>query len=91
MSRLTQDLAAALRLWSIALLLAAALAGLYGMALGCCLLLWHLAGIDSFGRSYTAPLSQDGPGLRRMLLRRPFSALKLRDALLKTIDRRRRK
>ncbi len=85
----SQDLAAALRLWSIALLLAAALAGLYGMALGCCLLLWHLAGIDSFGRSYTAPLSEDGPGLRRMLLRRPLAARKLRDALLETTDRRR--
>ena len=87
----SQDLSAALRLWSLGLLIAGALAGLYGVALGCCLLLWHLAGIDSFGRSYTAPLSEDGPGLRRMLLRRPFSALKLRDVLLKTIDRRRRK
>lgn len=87
----SQDLAAALRLWSLGLLLAGALAGLYGVALGCCLLFWHLAGIDSFGRSYTAPLSEDGPGLRRLLLRRPFSALQLRDALLHTLDRRRRK
>ena len=87
----SQDLAAALRLWSLALLLAGAFAGLYGVALGCCLLLWHLAGIDNFSRSYTAPLSEDGPGLRRLLLRRPFSALKLRDRLLNTPDRRRRK
>ena len=87
----SQDLSAALRLWSLGLLIAGALAGLYGVALGCCLLIWHLAGIDSFGRSYTAPLSEDGPGLSRMLLRRPFSALKFRDVLLKTIDRRRRK
>ena len=85
----SQDLAAALRLWSMALLLAAALAGLFGVALGGCLLLWHLAGIDSFGRSYTAPLSEDGPGLRRALLRRPMAARKWRDALLKTPDRRR--
>ena len=87
----SQDLAAALRLWSLGLLLAGALAGLYGISLGCCLLLWHLAGIDSFNRSYTAPLSEDGPGLRRLLLRRPFNAVKLRDALLNTLDRRRRK
>ncbi len=86
----SQDLAAALRLWSLGLLLAGALAGLYGIALGCCLLLWRLAGIDSFGRSYTAPLSEDGPGLRRILLRRPFSALRLRDPLLNCPDRRRR-
>ncbi|MGX8692412.1 MAG: spore germination protein [Clostridia bacterium] len=86
----SQDLAAALRLWSLGLLLAGALAGLYGVALGCCLLLWQLAGIDSFGRSYTAPLSEDGPGLRRLLLRRPFSSIRLRDSLLNTPDRRRR-
>lgn len=87
----SQDLAAALRLWSIGLLLAGALAGLYGVALGSCLLLWHLAGIDSFGRSYTAPLSEDGPGLRRLLLRRPQAAIKLRDALLRPLDRRKRR
>ena len=86
----SQDLAAALRLWSLGLLLAGALAGLYGIALGCCLLLWHLAGIDSFDRSYTAPLSEDGPGLRRILLRRPFAAVKRRDELLNSPDRRRR-
>ena len=63
----SQDLAAALRLWSLGLLLAAALAGLYGVALGGCLLLWHLAGITSFGQSYTAPMSEDlrGEGGRR--------------------------
>ena len=87
----SQDLAAALRLWCLGLLLAAALAGLYGVGLGCCLLLWHLCGIESFGRSYTAPLSDDGPGLRRTLLRRPQWSIKLRDALLNTPDRRRQK
>ncbi|MBR5343826.1 MAG: spore germination protein [Oscillospiraceae bacterium] len=65
----SQDLTAALRLWSVALLLAGALAGLYGLALGCCLLLWHLAGIESFGRSYLAPLCEDGPGPRKLLQR----------------------
>ena len=64
----SQDLAAALRLWSLGLLLAAALAGLYGVALGGCLLLWHLAGITSFGQSYTAPMSE---GLRGEGGRRP--------------------
>ncbi len=77
----SQDLAAALRLWSLGLLLAGAAAGLYGVALGCCLLLWQLAGIDSFGRSYTAPLSEDGPGLRRS-----FAAVRLP----RSRDRRRR-
>ena len=85
----SQDLASALRLWSFGLLLAGALGGLYGVGLGCCLLLWHLSSLDSFSRSYTAPLSEDGPGLRRLLLRRPFFARRLRDPLLKTPDRRR--
>ena len=48
----SQDLAAALRLWSLGLLLLGALAGLWGVALGCCLLLWRLAGIESFGNNY---------------------------------------
>ncbi len=76
----SQDLAAALRLWSLGLLLLGALAGLWGLALGLCLLLWRLAGIESYRRSYTAPLSEDGPGLRRLLLRGPFSRLRQRGA-----------
>lgn len=75
----SQDLAAALRLWSFGLLLAGAVGGLYGVGLGCCLLLWQLAGMEAFGRSYTAPLSEDGPGLRRLLLRRPFLSFQWRD------------
>jgi hypothetical protein len=88
----SQDLAAALRLWSIGLLLAGALAGLYGVALGSCLLLWHLAGIDSFGVNYTAPLSDGLRGnLRRALLHPPKPADKFRDAHLRTPDRRKQK
>ena len=79
-----------MRLSSFLALLSAAAAGLFGVGVFACLLLWPLSCIDSFGRSYTAPLSEDGPGLRRLLLRRPFAAIKQRDALLNTPDRRRR-
>ncbi len=76
----SQDLAAAIRLWRLALLLAAVAAGLYGVGLGCCLLLLHLSDLDSFGCNYTAPLSQSEHGLRRLLLRFPKS----RNAQLET-------
>ena len=86
----SQDLASAVRLGSILALFAAGLAGLYGVGLYACLLLWHLCTIDSFGISYLAPLSEDrAGGLRRLLLRRPPSLRKLRDTLLHPRDRRR--
>ena len=88
----SQDLAYALRLWRLALLLGAIAAGLFGVGLVSCLLLLHLAELDSFGRSYTAPLSEARPGaLRRILLRRPGYRDKFRDPLLRTPDRRREK
>ena len=67
----SQDLASAVRLCRLGLLLAAIAAGLYGVGLGCCLLLLHLSDLDSFGCNYTAPLSQSAHGLRRLLLRLP--------------------
>ena len=74
----------------IPLLLAAILSGLYGVGLGLCLILLHLADLDSFGRSYTAPLSEGRPGgLSRLLLRPPKAENKWRDPLLHTPDRRR--
>ena len=65
----SQDLASAIRLCRLAFLLAAIVAGLYGVGLGCCLLLLHLSDLDSFGRNYTAPLSQSEHGLSRLLVR----------------------
>ena len=85
----SQDLASALRLWRLGLLLAGSLAGLYGVGLGCCLLLLHLADLDSFGLNYTAPLSQQEHGLSRLLLRVPKPLDRFRDPLLNTPDTRR--
>ena len=87
----SQDMASAVRLSSFLALLSAVAAGLFGVGVFACLLLWHLSGIDSYGRSYTAPLSESrAGGLARVLLRRPLSTVKFRDALLRTPDRRRR-
>ena len=87
----SQDLAAAVRLVRLALLLGAILAGLYGTALLFALLLTHLAGMDSFGVDYTAPLSDALRGsLRRLLLLPGPGAEKFRDPHLRTPDRRKR-
>ena len=87
----SQDLGFAVRLTRLALLLGAIFAGLYGVGLGCCLTLLHLADLDSFGAAYTAPLSSGRPGgLRRLLLRLPDSQKSRRDPLLRTPDKRRR-
>ena len=66
----SQDLGFALRLSRLALLLGAIFAGLYGVALVACLSLLHLADLDSFGVSYTAPLASGRPGGLKRLLRR---------------------
>lgn len=86
----SQDLGAAVRLCSLAMVLSAVVAGLFGVGAACCLLLLHLAGIDSFGVNYTAPLSDDRPfPVLRLLLRKPKPQNKFRDPALNTPDRRR--
>ena len=54
------------------LVLAAVIAGLFGVGAALCLLLLHLAETDSLGRNYTAPLSDGSPfPISRLLLRGP--------------------
>ena len=88
----SQDLGSAVRLARFALLIAAIAAGLFGVGVVVCLLLLHLADIDSFGVNYTAPLSSGQPfGLFKLLIRVPKPLNKFRDPLLRTPDRRRQK
>lgn len=88
----SQDMSAALRIARFALVLAAILAGLFGVTALLCLLLWYICTIDSFGANYTAPLSAGRPGaLAKTLLRKPKPDDKLRDETLNTPDRRRQK
>lgn len=79
----SQDLAGAVRLCRLLLLLGAVFAGLFGMAAVSCLILLHVAGIDSFDVSYT-----DGQG---SVIPKPMLSRKYRPAELKTTDRRRQK
>ena len=88
----SQDMGSAIKLCRLLMLLAAIAAGFFGIGIFCCILLLHLAGIDSFGVNYTAPLSGGQPGgLFRMLLRRPIPNRKFRNPDLNTPDRRRQK
>ena len=88
----SRDLGAALRLGRLALTLLAVFLGLFGPALGLCLLLWRLAGIESFGQPYLSPLSEGGliAGLR-VLLRPPLPKDKLRPEGLSPKNRRSQK
>lgn len=52
-----QDFANALRLWRFVLTLVAGVAGVAGLALGCVVLLRHLAGLESMGMPYLSPFS----------------------------------
>lgn len=79
----SQDLGTALRLSRFALTLAAALAGMFGIAVGAALLLWHLSSLESFGRPYV------DPGVRGVLRRKPPWRDVLRDPAVSG-DRRRR-
>lgn len=57
----SQDLGAAVRLARLGLVLAAIAAGFFGIGAALCLLLLHLAQIDSLGLNYTAPLRDGRP------------------------------
>ena len=88
----SQDLSAALRLCRFLLVLAAILAGLFGVTAALCILVWYLCTIDSYGLNYTAPLSGGGANnLSRTFLRKPLPESKLRDPDLNTPDKRRQK
>ena len=86
----SQDLASAVRLARFVLLLGAILAGLYGVVLALAFLFLALCRTESFGVSYTSPLTDDAPGgLFRLLVRIPKKDDKLRDRTLHTPDKRR--
>lgn len=86
----SQDLGSAIRAARLFLLLAAIVCGLYGVGIGCCLLLLHLSGIDSFSVNYTAPVSS-GRGVLSLFFGNAPHDRRFRDPLLKTPDRRKQK
>jgi len=62
----SQDLGSALRLCRFGLVLAASVAGMFGIVAGAAFLLWHLCSLESFGRPYIL-----SAGSRAVFFRRP--------------------
>ncbi len=86
----SQDFGNALRLWRFLLAILASLGGLTGLALGCAALIYHLAGLESFGVPYLAPFTTGTrvPRGHPSLFRLPLPAMKWRDGAVKTRNRR---
>ena len=85
----SRDMGAALRLVRFAMVFLAAFLGLFGIAAGLSLLVWYLCTLESFGVPYLSPLSEGGArAILRAVLRPPLQRLKLREAALRTPDRR---
>jgi len=68
-----QDLNAAFRLCRLILVILAILLGLFGLSLGCVLIVCHLASLESFGVPYMSPFAgAEGNHLLRALTRYPM-------------------
>lgn len=88
----SQDLGSALRLCRFGLVLAASVAGLFGIVTGTVLLLWHLCSIESFGRPYITSLADEHyAGSRAVFFRRPPWKDIYRDPAITGEDRRMRR
>lgn len=88
----SQDLGTALRLGRFLLVLAAMVAGMFGIVVGVVLILWHLCSLESFGRPYMAALSgSNNTGSRAILVRRPPWQDIYRDEAITGTDQRMRK
>ena len=86
----SQDLGSALRLWRFLLAILASLGGLFGLTMGCAALIYHLAGLETFGVPYLAPFTT-GTRVRRghpSLVRPPLPWMKWRDGAVRTENRR---
>ena len=82
----SQDLGSALRLCRFGLVLAASVAGMFGIVTGAALLLWHLCSLESFGRPYIL-----SAGSRAVFFRRPPWRDVYRDPAITGEDKRMRK
>ena len=88
-----QDLASALRVWRLGLAFAGAVLGLYAVAMGLALLIFIMAGAESFGVPYLAPLvsSPLSDTVKFALTQPPLYRSTLREEDLNTPDRRNQK
>ncbi|HEY8890947.1 MAG TPA: spore germination protein [Clostridium sp.] len=86
------EVSTAFRLVRFLILIASAIAGLYGIMIGLIILLIHLVRMKSFGIPYLAPaVSTNMKDLKDMYIREPISELKERPKYMKTGDKIRQK
>ena len=86
----SQDFGNALRLWRFGLTVLSSLGGLFGLVLGCVSLLYHLAGLESFGVPYLAPFTSAAGQERGSpdLIRLPLPWMKWRNGAARSANRR---
>lgn len=86
----SQDFAQALRVWRFLLTLAAGAVGSFGMVITGALLVYRLAGLESFGVAYLTPFASNaGEQVEgHTVLRRPLRKTILREKALHTRNRR---
>lgn len=86
----SQDFSGALRLWRFLLAALASFAGTFGLAIGCAALIYHLAGLESFGVPYLAAFTTGAQFAEGQpdLVRPPLSAMKWRHGAVQTRNRR---
>ena len=80
-----QDMASALRICRFLLVLAAIVAGMFGVMAGCMLILYHLCTLESFGVAYMTPFT--GASARealRAVSRRPARKRSMKEPALRT-------
>ena len=88
----SQDMASAIRVLRIALVLVAMASGIFGLMAATVLLVWHLCSIESYGVCYMSPLADGKPGgWLWSLLKKPLWKDKFRDPDLAGTDQRKQK
>ena len=88
----SQDLASAIRILRFSMVLAGALAGIFGVTTVFMLMIWHLCTIESCGISYLHPFVDCGAsGWLRSILRKPLWQDTHRDRSIAGWDMRKQK
>lgn len=84
-----QDMASAIRIIRFLMVLAAVLAGMFGIAVGCVLLIYHLSTLETFGSPYLMPfVDSGGHELWRAIFRPSLRKTKYREEGLNTQNKR---
>ncbi|HBC95631.1 MAG TPA: spore germination protein, partial [Clostridium sp.] len=82
------EMTSAFRLVRFLLIIAAAIAGLYGIMIGLVITLVHLIKLKSFGVSYLAPMvNENANDFKDMYFRAPIRFLKKRPKYMNTGDK----